>query len=70
MGFIQLGEKNICPQCYGNSVRKSRRRGAMERILCALFLISPFRCEDCDHRYFRFRSANSTHANGPATHNS
>ena len=63
MGLIHFGEQKICPRCQGESVHRSHRRGMVERVVCALLLISPFRCEDCDYRYFRFRPlrAHATH---------
>jgi transposase-like protein len=66
MGFIRFGDENTCPRCGSNLVRRSRRRGMFERIMCALGLISPFRCEDCDYRYFRFRSSQAHQAHRPA----
>jgi hypothetical protein len=62
MGLIQFSEQKICPRCHGKSVHRSHRRGAVERVVCALLLISPFRCDDCDHRYFRFRPVRETQA--------
>src|ERR1700687_2380947 len=62
MGFLHSSIKKACPRCGRNWVRRSHRKGAIEKIVCALFSVDPFRCEDCDHRYFRFRSTHSTHA--------
>src|ERR1700688_2578599 len=45
MGFMFLGEKKHCPQCGSRSVHRSRRRGAVERMVCALLGISPLRCD-------------------------
>jgi hypothetical protein len=59
MGRIHIG-RNVCPECRGNAVRRSHKRSATERIVYALFQIGPYRCEECGHRYFRFRSASSS----------
>ena len=66
MSFLHSAENNICPRCGGNWVRRSHRKGTLERIVCALLLISPFRCEDCGHRYFRFRSTGRREVHRPA----
>ena len=60
MSFIRSAEERICPRCHGNWIRRSHRRGKIEKMACKLLLISPFRCEDCGHRYYRFRSASPT----------
>ena len=62
MGFKHSAEERICPRCHGNWIRRSHKRGKIEKIVCTLLGINPFRCEDCGHRYYRFRSAHSAHA--------
>ena len=66
MGFILSREERHCPRCGSHSVRRSRRRGAMERMVCALLGVSPFRCDECDHRYFRFGRVRRTEEHRPA----
>jgi hypothetical protein len=55
MAPIHLTRQTSCPQCSSHSVRQSRRRGVVERIVCAVLQVLPYRCNDCDHRYFRLR---------------
>jgi hypothetical protein len=43
-----------CPVCHGTHIRRSRRRGLLEW-LASLVGRYPFRCEDCNHRFKRFR---------------
>jgi hypothetical protein len=44
-----------CPNCANVAVRRSRRKGLLERTLYAAVFLTPYRCETCDERYFRFR---------------
>lgn len=51
-----------CRRCKRNDlVRRSHRIGA-ETILAILFLY-PFRCERCDHRFYRFHRPDKASAN-------
>lgn len=43
----------ICPHCRSKHVHLSRRRNVIERIILAVAFVRPFRCEDCDLRFFR-----------------
>ncbi len=53
--MFSLRKSPNCPACGGSSIHRSRRRGLREHILHKLLFISPFRCRECDSRYFRFR---------------
>jgi len=44
----------LCPQCGSEYIRKSRRMGVVEKRLLAVLLVKPFRCEECNFRFFRF----------------
>ncbi len=44
-----------CPDCGGNSVRRSMRKGFVERVWFRLALVWPYRCDDCDSRFWGFR---------------
>ena len=43
-----------CPHCQGTKVRRSQRRNVFENALSGLGL-RPWRCLDCQARFFRFR---------------
>ena len=60
MKSIQFSEINRCPNCESGRIRRSRRRGLVEKVACAVLLVSPYRCEECDQRYFRFRTGKTT----------
>jgi hypothetical protein len=44
--------KTICPGCSGRRVRRSPRRGFFEETLLRLVRMRPYRCYDCDRRFF------------------
>jgi transposase-like protein len=46
-----------CPKCGSNNVRRSKRRGAADFVLKNLLFKVPYRCEDCDERFFGFRTS-------------
>ena len=43
----------ICPNCESKSVRRSQRKGAFETFVLKLTPVRPFRCRDCNHRFYR-----------------
>jgi len=44
-----------CPVCESSSVRRSRRTGFVERIWFRLAFVWPYRCDDCDSRFWGFQ---------------
>jgi len=42
-----------CPECQSERVRRSKRRGFVERVPLRLLLLKPFHCGDCKHRFFQ-----------------
>jgi hypothetical protein len=58
---MPLVEKSaVCPNCQGTSCFRSRRRGALEFFFHYVLFTSPYRCKDCDTRYYRTRMAKET----------
>jgi hypothetical protein len=54
--MIESGSQSVklkCPECHGERVYRSRRRGISEWYL-RLVYIYPFRCDICGHRFRRF----------------
>jgi len=43
----------ICPNCDGRSIRRSHRKNLIEKA-GSLFFIKPFRCMDCNQRFWRY----------------
>ncbi len=40
----------VCPKCRSTNVHRSHRRGSEH--LMTIFLMRPFRCHNCKHRYW------------------
>lgn len=43
-----------CPRCKSEGIRRSKRRGFVERGPLTLVLLRPFRCKHCERRFFRW----------------
>lgn len=43
-----------CPNCKHSSVYRSRRHGMFETILARILLLYPYRCQQCDARFYIF----------------
>ena len=50
----------VCPGCGSPSLHRSKRRGMLEHFLHTLLNTSPYRCKDCDLRFFRFQLSHSS----------
>jgi hypothetical protein len=50
-----LNKSSLCPNCGSAATTRSRKNGLLEQILHSVFFLTPFRCNACDERYFRFR---------------
>jgi hypothetical protein len=48
----QLVIVRVCPKCRGTNIHRSRRHGP--EYLMAFFLLRPFRCNDCEKRFWSF----------------
>jgi hypothetical protein len=44
--------KDLCPRCGSKYVHRSHRQGVIDLVFRAV-LLRPFRCEDCDGRFYR-----------------
>jgi hypothetical protein len=42
-----------CRQCNSERIRRSKRRGFVERVPLTLLFLRPFHCGDCKHRFVR-----------------
>jgi hypothetical protein len=47
------GQSTNCPSCSSSKVRRSRRKGVFEKGFLKIFAVYPYRCEECDERYYR-----------------
>jgi hypothetical protein len=50
---VQKLESIVCPACKPGDLRRSHRRGPLERAL-GLFRLYPYRCEACKDRSWHF----------------
>jgi hypothetical protein len=41
-----------CPDCGSLLIHRSRKRGIFEYVLSAIIFVHPFRCKECDTRFF------------------
>jgi DNA-directed RNA polymerase subunit RPC12/RpoP len=53
-------KKVRCPRCGSNTVYRSRRRGVIERHLFSAISLRPYRCENCDSRFYLRRMTAQT----------
>jgi hypothetical protein len=44
-----------CPHCQSPAIRRSTRRGFVERVFLRFALVWPYRCDDCDSRFWGFQ---------------
>jgi hypothetical protein len=54
-----------CPRCKGEGIRRSRRRGFVERGPLTLVFLKPFRCKQCECRFFRWPVSFNDHLDKP-----
>jgi transposase-like protein len=49
------GQSPPCPYCGDDATYRSRRNGPIEWLLHYLLFRSPYRCQDCNERFFANR---------------
>jgi len=42
-----------CPCCQSHQIYRSRTKGILESLMTRVF-VRPYRCLDCDYRFFRW----------------
>ena len=54
MKMVVSGKQpRVCPHCGGIQIRRSKKRGTLERLAAVFFSVNPYRCKECYHRHFR-----------------
>jgi transposase-like protein len=55
----QVNTKQLpaCPNCGSTNTRKGSRRRTEELVLNRMKFQFPYRCQDCDHRFFALRAS-------------
>jgi hypothetical protein len=46
--------RGACPQCGSDDVTVSRRREILDYLILPFLLLRPFRCGECNYRYYGF----------------
>ena len=59
-----------CPACNSLDVRRSHRRGLFEILILPIFLLRPFRCEDCTKRHYNLIFTRALHEPKEGAHRS
>jgi predicted RNA-binding Zn-ribbon protein involved in translation (DUF1610 family) len=54
---MKVDPKRHCPHCGSAEVYRSHRRGTMERYLLRAVGVRPFRCVNCDARFYGRRDS-------------
>ena len=59
--------KRACPHCKSLETSRSHRHGGVERYLLRVIGVLPYRCLDCDARFYSFsRFGSGTSVTGKA----
>jgi hypothetical protein len=54
-GFLErITVAFACPHCQSKTTHRSKRRGTSESTVLRVIPMRPFRCEDCDRRFYAF----------------
>lgn len=56
-----------CPQCHSKRIRRSKRKGIIERRILAMLSVRPYRCGSCDLRFFRWSTTMNPNSSAAAT---
>lgn len=54
IGMLRQMVIRACPRCEAKFIRRSHRIGAMETFLLRMSYIRPYRCLDCDCRFYLY----------------
>lgn len=54
MGASSDFRRGVCPNCHCAAVRRSHRVGLLERVVLNALSVHPYRCIDCDKRFYRY----------------
>ena len=59
-------ESGQCPSCKSRKLRRTHRIGIVERSLSKIFGLRPYRCKECDERFFRIRTHREARVGAPS----
>ncbi len=49
-----MAEKRLCPNCRSVDTSRSHRKGPLEKYLLGALGVRPYRCMNCDARFYVF----------------
>ena len=49
---MKIWREAACPYCRSTKVRRSQRKGFVELVVLPMFGILPYRCQECDQRFY------------------
>ncbi len=52
--------QRLCPHCGSPEISRSHRRGTVEKYLLRAVGVRPFRCANCDARFYRLKHSNGS----------
>jgi len=52
--IYMISKVSGCPICGSKKIRRSMRRTFYEKFFFRMILVCPFRCIDCNHRFYKF----------------
>ena len=52
--------KHSCPQCSSADIYRSRRQGLVEKYILPALRLRPYRCIDCNNRFYDFPHVQET----------
>jgi hypothetical protein len=50
---VTAEESTHCPSCNSSRLRRTHRIGVLEKTLSKISSLRPYRCKECDERFFR-----------------
>jgi hypothetical protein len=53
-----MSEKRLCPNCGSVENHRSHRNGPLEKYILGVFGVRPYRCMNCDVRFYVFSRFN------------
>lgn len=56
-----------CPECNSCDIKRIAREGAVEKFLYPLLNMWPYRCDDCDLKFFDYRRVLARLRRNPTT---
>jgi hypothetical protein len=53
-----MAEKRLCPNCRSAESSRSHRSGPLEKYILGVLGVRPYRCMNCDVRFYAFSRFN------------